>query len=175
MYKQAEAERFLSMMRGLCLLSRLQVIQNGKRSHVKQTVSTVKYSVFALLGSNNSNFCYQSRTVKLTSMLILLSVVNNEFKLCLIYILFFTCLSNWRMKWSMIPWVKKNYLLCVNGMIDRFKIIIIYKPCVMYNSFMSCFVVSHDSSTLFSRKKCLRPLLGLESTTVKYLIHCQRD
>lgn len=24
----------------------------------------------------------------------------------------------------------------------------------MYNSFMSCFVVSHNSSTLFSRKKC---------------------
>lgn len=53
------------------------------------SVSTVKYSVFALLGNNNSNFCYQPRTVKLTSMLILLSVVNNEFKLCLIYINFF--------------------------------------------------------------------------------------
>lgn len=54
------------------------------------SVSTVKYSVFALLGNNNSNFCYQPRTVKLTSMLILLSVVNNEFKLCLIYIIFFS-------------------------------------------------------------------------------------
>lgn len=37
LYKQAEAERFLSMTRGLCLLSWLQVIQNGKRSRVKQT------------------------------------------------------------------------------------------------------------------------------------------
>lgn len=96
LYKQSEAERFLSMTRGLCLLSRLQVIQNGKSSRVKQTrfsVSTVKYSVFALLGNNNSTFCYQPRTVKLTSMLILFSVVNNEFKLCLIYIIFFHMLE----------------------------------------------------------------------------------
>lgn len=57
------------------------------------SVSTVKYSVFALLGNNNSNFCYQPCTVKLTSMLILLSVVNDEFKLCLIYIIFFHMLE----------------------------------------------------------------------------------
>lgn len=30
----------------------------------------------------------------------------------------------------------------------------------MYNSFMSCFVVSHNSSTLFSRKKMSEVTLG---------------